>query len=74
MITLALEPIGGIAGDMLIAALLHLGAPRSALDDGLRKLSLFFEFSAEEVEVSGSVQIVKFPVLRLYSQVHSQGW
>src|SRR5205823_120254 len=30
--TLVLDPIGGIAGDMLIAALLHLGAPRAALD------------------------------------------
>ena len=37
--TLALEPIGGIAGDMLLAALLHLGAPRAALDDGLRALA-----------------------------------
>ena len=37
--TLALEPIGGIAGDMLLAALLHLGAPRAALDEGLRALA-----------------------------------
>src|SRR5205814_3988064 len=36
---LALEPIGGVAGDMLVAALLHLGAPRSALDDGLAALA-----------------------------------
>ena len=54
MITLALEPIGGIAGDMLIAALLHLGAPRSALDDGLRALQLpGLEVEILEVEVSG---------------------
>ncbi len=39
MRTLVLEPIGGIAGDMLLAALLHLGAPRTALDDGLRALA-----------------------------------
>jgi len=32
---LALEPVGGIAGDMMLAALLHLGAPRGALDEGL---------------------------------------
>ena len=37
--TLALEPIGGIAGDMLLAALLHLGAPRAALDHGLSVLA-----------------------------------
>jgi len=36
---LALEPIGGIAGDMLVAALLHLGAPRAALDEGIAALA-----------------------------------
>ena len=35
MTVLALEPVGGIAGDMMLAALLHLGAPRGALDEGL---------------------------------------
>jgi pyridinium-3,5-bisthiocarboxylic acid mononucleotide nickel chelatase len=51
--TLALEPVGGIAGDMLIAALLHLGAPRSALDEGLRKLGLPLEIAVREVAVNG---------------------
>jgi pyridinium-3,5-bisthiocarboxylic acid mononucleotide nickel chelatase len=51
--TLALEPVGGIAGDMLIAALLHLGAPRAALDEGLRKLGLPIEIAVQEVEVNG---------------------
>jgi uncharacterized protein (TIGR00299 family) protein len=51
--TLALEPVGGIAGDMLIAALLHLGAPRAALDEGLRKLGLPIELAVQEVEVNG---------------------
>jgi uncharacterized protein (TIGR00299 family) protein len=32
---LALDPVGGIAGDMTLAALLHLGAPRGALDEAL---------------------------------------
>jgi uncharacterized protein (TIGR00299 family) protein len=36
---LALEPIGGVAGDMLLAALLHLGAPRAALDEGIAALA-----------------------------------
>jgi uncharacterized protein (TIGR00299 family) protein len=49
--TLVLEPVGGIAGDMTIAALLHLGAPRAALDEGLRKLSLGAEISVSEVDV-----------------------
>jgi uncharacterized protein (TIGR00299 family) protein len=50
---LALEPVGGIAGDMLLAALLHLGAPREALDEGLRKLALPVEVHVLEVEVNG---------------------
>ena len=54
MSTLVLEPIGGIAGDMTIAALLHLGAPRSALDDGLQRLGLpGVSVEASEVEVAG---------------------
>lgn len=54
MKTLALEPIGGIAGDMLIAALLHLGAPRSALDEGLRALQIpGLEVAVREVELAG---------------------
>jgi pyridinium-3,5-bisthiocarboxylic acid mononucleotide nickel chelatase len=52
--TLVLDPVGGIAGDMTIAALLHLGAPRGALDDGLRKLSLpGVHLEVSEVEISG---------------------
>ncbi len=54
MSTLALEPIGGIAGDMLLGALLHLGAPRAALDEGLRALGLpGLEIAVREVEISG---------------------
>jgi len=52
--TLVLEPVGGIAGDMMIAALLHLGAPRAALDDGLRRLALpGVSVDAREVEIAG---------------------
>jgi uncharacterized protein (TIGR00299 family) protein len=51
--TLVLDPVGGIAGDMLIAALLHLGAPRAALDEGLRKLALGAGLQLSEVETSG---------------------
>lgn len=54
MITLVLDPVGGIAGDMAMAALLHLGAPRGALDEGLRKLSLpGVGVEVTEVEISG---------------------
>jgi len=57
---LALEPVGGIAGDMMLAALLHLGAPRAALDEGLSALTEASgavlrgtQVVAEPVEVSG---------------------
>src|SRR5690349_1662622 len=35
-----LEPVGGISGDMALAALLDLGAPRDAIDAGLARLGL----------------------------------
>ena len=54
MSTLVLEPIGGIAGDMTIAALLHLGAPRAALDEGLGRLNLpGVSVEVRDVEVAG---------------------
>ncbi len=38
MKTLLLEPVGGIAGDMTLAALLAAGVPRAALDEALDAL------------------------------------
>jgi uncharacterized protein (TIGR00299 family) protein len=35
-----LDPVGGLAGDMLLAALLDAGAPRGALDETVRALGL----------------------------------
>jgi uncharacterized protein (TIGR00299 family) protein len=37
---LYLEPVGGIAGDMFLAAMLDLGVDRDALESGLRSLGL----------------------------------
>jgi uncharacterized protein (TIGR00299 family) protein len=37
---LVLEPVGGIAGDMFLAAALDLGVDRAALEDALRSLGL----------------------------------
>jgi uncharacterized protein (TIGR00299 family) protein len=54
--TLALEPIGGVAGDMLVAALLHLGAPRAALDEGIAALAK----EAKDADLR-SVRIVSAP-------------
>ena len=56
MTILALEPIGGIAGDMLVAALLHLGAPRAALDEGIAALAK----EAKEADLR-SLRIVAAP-------------
>jgi uncharacterized protein (TIGR00299 family) protein len=43
-----LDPVGGLAGDMLLAALLDAGAPRQALDDAVWALGL----EAVTIEVS----------------------
>ena len=56
MKTLCLEPIGGMAGDMLLAALLHLGAPRAALDEGLAQLAA----GSADLEL-GQVRVVSKP-------------
>ena len=37
---LYLEPVGGISGDMFLAAMLDLGVDARALEDGLRTLGL----------------------------------
>jgi uncharacterized protein (TIGR00299 family) protein len=50
---LAIDPIGGVAGDMLVAALLHLGAPRAALDAGLGKLGVRLMIETQYTDVSG---------------------
>jgi len=52
--TLVLDPIGGIAGDMTLAALLQLGAPSVALDEAIRRLGLpGVSVEKSDVEVSG---------------------
>ena len=62
MSTLVLEPVGGIAGDMTVAALLHLGAPRAALDAGVRALGLAgVSLLIDQAEVSG-IRALRFEV------------
>ena len=53
---LVLEPIGGISGDMMLAALLAAGAPRAALDAGLEALRA--ASSADQIDLR-SVQVVE---------------
>ena len=51
---LLLEPVGGIAGDMFVAAALDLGVPRSALDAALSTLPLTgFRLLATRGEAGG---------------------
>lgn len=47
-----IDPVGGLAGDMLLAALLDAGAPREVLDGSVRALGL----DGVEVEVSRPVR------------------
>ncbi len=51
---LLLEPVGGIAGDMFLAAALDLGVPRDGIDAALRGLRLpGFRLVATPAEVGG---------------------
>ncbi|HET8725050.1 MAG TPA: nickel pincer cofactor biosynthesis protein LarC [Anaeromyxobacteraceae bacterium] len=51
---LLLEPVGGIAGDMFVAAALDLGVPRAALDQALATLRLpGFRLVATPAEAGG---------------------
>jgi hypothetical protein len=47
------DPVGGLAGDMLIAALLDAGAPRSALEDATAALGLDVRIEVERVQRGG---------------------
>ncbi|MEP6758982.1 MAG: nickel pincer cofactor biosynthesis protein LarC [Actinomycetota bacterium] len=50
-----LDPIGGMAGDMLLAALLDAGAPLDALDETIGALGLAARIDVRRVERSGVV-------------------
>jgi uncharacterized protein (TIGR00299 family) protein len=68
-----LDPVGGIAGDMLLAALLHAGAPRAALDDGLRRLGLPITLEVSEAEVSG-IRSLHVEVRAPHEDHHHRPW
>jgi pyridinium-3,5-bisthiocarboxylic acid mononucleotide nickel chelatase len=48
-----LDAVGGLAGDMLLAALLDAGAPRAALDDVVRALRLDVEIAERRAQRHG---------------------
>ena len=50
---LLLEPVGGIAGDMFLAAALDLGVDRAALEEALRSLRLPFRIETARAEAGG---------------------
>lgn len=51
------QPIGGAAGDMTLASLIHAGASLGRISDGLRGLGVSFELRAEPVELDGVVAL-----------------
>ena len=56
MRTVYFDPIGGAAGDMLLASLIDLGAPRDEIEAALRTLPLppdSFALVAEPVAAQG---------------------
>jgi uncharacterized protein (TIGR00299 family) protein len=70
MRTLYLDCIGGIAGDMILAALIEVGVPESALQDALQSLNLSgWEWHSERVEVE-AVQARRVQIRVVEEQPH----
>jgi len=70
MRTLYLDCIGGIAGDMMLAALIEVGVPESALLDTLQSLNLSgWEWHSERVEVE-AVQARRVQIRMVEEQPH----
>jgi pyridinium-3,5-bisthiocarboxylic acid mononucleotide nickel chelatase len=47
------QPVGGVAGDMILAALVAAGAPLTEITASLRGLGVAFDLAVERVEVNG---------------------
>lgn len=47
------QPVGGAAGDMTLASLIHAGAPQREVTAALEGLGLIFELNTGRVEVNG---------------------
>ena len=53
MTHLHFQPVGGAAGDMILASLVAVGAPLAEIAGSLRSLGVAFDLATERVEVSG---------------------
>ncbi len=60
--SMLLEPIGGIAGDMLVAALLHLGAPLCAMRQALADLQVGEVTLSKKTVMRGPFEALRFVV------------
>ncbi len=74
MRALYVDPVGGVAGDMLLAALLDLGAPLAAVEAALSTLPLppgAFTLSAERV-AAGGLDAMRVTVTPAADPVHAR--
>lgn len=53
MTHLHFQPVGGVAGDMTLAALVAAGAPLDGISTSLYRLGVPFDLSTEETEING---------------------
>lgn len=63
------QPVGGAAGDMTLASLIHAGAPLDRISDSLRGLGVPFELRAEPVELD-SVAALHLTVINPEEHTH----
>ncbi|MCA1687498.1 MAG: nickel pincer cofactor biosynthesis protein LarC [Actinobacteria bacterium] len=63
------QPVGGAAGDMILAALVSAGAPLEAVSGTLETLGVPFELRAEPAEVGG-IRALRISVVHPEEQTH----
>lgn len=63
------QPVGGAAGDMILASLISAGAPLNEVSGAIESLGVPFELRAKRVEVNG-VEALSVTVLRPEEHTH----